>query len=228
MYNQNICLVGFSSEVGEIIKSALKSNHSIKTFDNSSAFLTYLNQHTTKVAVISYPPSNLIGTSLIKVIKDKYPATPVLFIGIEEISEVIEQILSTPLTDFLNMPFSQASLKARVNVFDTQKNNQFVSPAKILTAKGLKLDINAKQVSYCNKNIKMTPTEFTLLQYIVSNKGRVVSQENILSEVWNLPPDNSTKVVQVYVGYIREKLSAVNKDGKKVITTVPGFGYKID
>ena len=85
--------------------------------------------------------------------------------------------------------------------------------------------VKAKKVKRKGKQIQLTPQEFKLLQYLMSNKGRILTREMILSRIWLYSSDVETRVVDVYMGYLRKKVDSDNE--KKLLHSVRGFGYVI-
>jgi DNA-binding response OmpR family regulator len=81
------------------------------------------------------------------------------------------------------------------------------------------------EVSRAGKAIELTPQEFKILEYLLMNQGRVLTREMILSRLWRSNPDIETRVVDVYIGYLRKKIDAGAKN--KLIHSVRGFGYKL-
>ena len=96
---------------------------------------------------------------------------------------------------------------------------------KIIQVADLKLDLEKKQVSRNGKNIELTKKEYELLEYLMKNNGIVISREKIIETVWNYDFIGDTKIVDVFIRYLRSKID----DGydKKLINTVRGFGYVI-
>ena len=126
--------------------------------------------------------------------------------------------------DYLTKPFEIEELLARMRVIlrrKTQKTNQ----SKIIQVADLKLDLEKKQVSRNGKNIELTKKEYELLEYLMKNNGIVISREKIIETVWNYDFVGETKIVDVFIRYLRSKID----DGydKKLINTVRGFGYVI-
>jgi len=81
------------------------------------------------------------------------------------------------------------------------------------------------EVKRNSKQIQLTPQEFKLLQYLMSNKGRILTREMILSRIWLYSSDVETRVVDVYMGYLRKKIDS--DTDKKLLHSVRGFGYVI-
>jgi len=91
------------------------------------------------------------------------------------------------------------------------------------------LTINKRtfKVARNGKEISLSKKEFALLQYLVRNKNTVVSKDKIISHVWNYDADILPNTVEVYIGYLRNKIDKPFKDKPPIIYTVRGFGYKV-
>lgn len=125
--------------------------------------------------------------------------------------------------DYLTKPFAFDELLARIEALlrraDTPKD------PTILEVGDLRLDLAAKQAWRGERAIALTAKEFALLAYLMANAGSVVSRAKLLSNVWGLSFDPGTKVVDVYIRYLRRKID----DGslEPMIRTVRGFGYML-
>ena len=89
----------------------------------------------------------------------------------------------------------------------------------------LELDNQALEIKRAGKPIQLTPQEFKLLEYLMHNKDRILTREMILNRVWLYSQDIETRVVDVYMGYLRKKIDGDTK--KKLLHSVRGFGYII-
>jgi DNA-binding response OmpR family regulator len=126
--------------------------------------------------------------------------------------------------DYLTKPFAFGELLARIEAL-LRRGTEAGPAATILRVGDLSLDLAAKAVRRGERRIDLTPREFALLAYLMANAGTVVSRQNLLSNVWGMNFDPGTKVVDVYLRYLRLK---VDSDGDEpLIRTVRGFGYTI-
>jgi two-component system, OmpR family, response regulator len=124
--------------------------------------------------------------------------------------------------DYLTKPFAFGELIARIEAL-LRRKGETERGTTILRVADLSLDLTAKAVWRGQRQIDLTPKEFALLAYLMANAGTVVSRQNLLSNVWGLNFDPGTKVVDVYIRYLRLK---VDRDGDSpLIRTVRGFGY---
>lgn len=126
--------------------------------------------------------------------------------------------------DYLTKPFEIEELLARMRVI-LRRKSQAINQSKIIQVADLKLDLEKKQVTRNDKNIDLTKKEYELLEYLMKNNGIVISREKIIEAVWNYDFVGDTKIVDVFIRYLRSKID----DGydKKLINTVRGFGYVI-
>ncbi len=124
--------------------------------------------------------------------------------------------------DYLVKPFEFAELVARVNAIAKRKNNM-MQPTNKLVVGDLELNLDDKTVSRAGKKISLTTKEYQLLEYLIRNKGRVVTRHDIAKSVWDVQFDTGTNVIDVYVNFLRKK---IDKDFvTKFIHTQIGMGY---
>ncbi|KYG82744.1 response regulator transcription factor [Roseivirga echinicomitans] len=161
------------------------------------------------------------GLELCKQLRTEDIQTPILMLTALSSTENVVKGLNTGADDYLAKPFKFQELLARINALArrTQKfqNNQS------LTVGQLVLDKDAKTASRAGTEIKLTSTEYKLLEYIMKNSGKVLSRAELLKNVWDLHFDVGTNVVDVYVNYLRNKIDKGFE--VKMIQTVIGMGY---
>jgi DNA-binding response OmpR family regulator len=125
--------------------------------------------------------------------------------------------------DYMTKPFEIEELLARIRNALRKKNGS-VQP-KALSACGLILDVDKHEASVNGTPVELTKKEFDLLQYLLENKGIVLSRETLLEKVWGFDYAGETNAVDVYIRYLRGKIDEVY--GIKLIHTVRGVGYVI-
>ena len=123
--------------------------------------------------------------------------------------------------DYITKPFVADELLARIKT----KLRQDKLSDTTLKVGDLELDKQALEVRRGGKTIQLTPQEFKLLEYLMRNSGRLLTREMILNRVWFYSQDIETRVVDVYMGYLRKKID--NGSQKKLLHSVRGFGYMI-
>lgn len=146
---------------------------------------------------------------------------PILMLTALGTTEDVVKGLDAGADDYLTKPFKFKELLARVRAL-TRRSNLSLSSGK-LTIADLEVDLDTKAVTRGGKEINLTAKEFSLLEYFIRNKGKVLSRLDLLENVWELNFDLSSNVVDVYVNYLRNK---IDRDfDNKLIHTVIGMGY---
>ncbi len=123
--------------------------------------------------------------------------------------------------DYVTKPFSPKELVARVNAAFRRLQTQ-TEPQSILLSQHIRLDHKSRNVLVENNPLELTQMEFDLLATLMEHHGQVLSREQLLDRVWGTAYYGETRVVDVHVGHIRQKLN------DRFITTVRGIGYRFD
>ncbi|MEO6872987.1 MAG: response regulator transcription factor [Chthoniobacterales bacterium] len=126
--------------------------------------------------------------------------------------------------DYLTKPFAIAELMARVQAL-VRRSSRVAEPAS-LSAGDLTLDLLSRRVTRAGRELKLHAREFSLLEYLLRNHGRVVSKAMILGHVWDYSFDPTTNVVDVLVCRVRKKVE--RNFPTKLIRTVRGMGYILE
>ena len=164
---------------------------------------------------------NMTGEAVCTQLKKHYPQIPVLILTARDSTSDIVSGLNIGADDYMTKPFDAEELLARIKA---RLRSVGVSDAK-LSIDSLELDPNTMEAKRSGQPISLTPQEFKLLHYLMANQGRVLSREMILSRVWSYSPDVESRVVDIYIGYLRKKID--QGFPKKLIKSVRGFGYMV-
>ena len=132
--------------------------------------------------------------------------------------------LNTGADDYLVKPFAFAELLARIRALIRRPKSSLSS---VLEANDLTLDTLTFEVKRVGKQIKLSKKEYTLLKYLLRNKDKIITKDQIINHVWNYDADILPNTVEVYIGYLRNKIDKPFKNKKPLIQTIRGFGYKI-
>jgi DNA-binding response OmpR family regulator len=168
----------------------------------------------------------LPGRGGLEVLDSVHAAKPTLpVIVLTARGEVGDRIagLDAGAVDYLVKPFSMGELTARVRA---QLRAATHTPTTTVRSGDIEVDLITREVYRGGEQVRLSTTEFELLSYLLHNRGRVLSREELLSAVWGYEHDPGTNVVDVYVGYLRRKLG--NGERAAPIVTVRSVGYRLD
>lgn len=166
---------------------------------------------------ISLPDGN--GFEICRQIKENIDV-PVIFLTAKDEENDVVKGFNLGADDYIIKPFRNRELISRINNIFRRYNKD----VKEITIKNIKIDLEANRVYLKNEEIILTALEYKILVYLFQNKGKTVSREKILEQIWdlagNIVNDNT---LTVYIKRIRQKLKDEN-----VIKTVKGIGYRVD
>jgi two-component system, OmpR family, response regulator len=151
--------------------------------------------------------------------------TPILILTAKgEVDDKVEG-LNSGADDYLAKPFAFAELLARIKAL-TRRPKETLNPT--LKAGDLTLNSISYEVKRDSKTIDLSRTEFSLLEFLMRHKGKVLTKDQIINHVWEYDSDVLPNTVEVYIGYLRKKIDNAFPNLHPLIQTVRGFGYKIN
>ena len=158
-------------------------------------------------------------------IRETKPVVPILMLTALGTTDDKITGFDSGADDYLVKPFEFKELLARIKAL-TKRASGVIHTSALIKVAGLELDLDKKIANRDGKKIDLTAKEFTLLEFLMRNKGRVVSRAEIAEKVWDIRFDTGTNVVDVYVNILRKK---IDKDfPHKLINTRIGLGYSLD
>lgn len=208
-------------DLNSIIAQKLKSDgYSVDScFDGKEAMdiLSYTD-YDAVILDIMMPKAD--GYAVLRYLRSRGKTTPVLFLTAKD--SVADRVkgLDSGANDYLVKPFSFEELSARLRAM---MRVSFGQVQNILSVADLTLDCAAHVVKRGGKEISLSKKEYELLNYLMHNRGVVLSREKIEDHIWNFDYEGGTNVVDVYISYLRKKIDGGSE--KKLIHTVRGKGY---
>ncbi len=191
--------------------------------DNGDDGLHLALVETYDAAIVDLMLPGIDGLAIIKKMRDKGVNTPVLILSAKRsVDERVEGLIAGG-DDYLTKPFAFTELLARVHAL--VRRSSMATPARRLQVADLILDSFSRKVERAGKSIDLQPLEFSLLEYLMRNAGRVVSKTMIMENVWDYNFNPGTNVVESRICYLREKVD--KSFDRKLIHTVRGVGYVV-
>lgn len=150
--------------------------------------------------------------------------TPILILTARGSTQEKVTGLNSGADDYLAKPFAFTELLARIKALSRRPMKTLES---VLKVGDLSLDTISTKVERAGKEIRLSKKEYALLEYMLRHSGKVLSKDQIIAHVWDYDADVLPNTVEVYIGYLRNKIDKPFKNSKKLIHTLRGFGYKI-
>jgi len=206
----------------DYLKNILTNNGFVtQPFSKGSEAINFLESHQTDLVILDLTLPDMTGEAVCMEIRKLLPGLPIIMLTAKiSVNEKIEGF-NLGADDYITKPFIPDEFLARVRARLRDKNGG----QNILQVGDLELDKSKIEVMRAGRVIKLRPTEFKLLEFLMSNPGTVLSREMILNRVWSYGLEIESRVVDVYMGYLRKKIDASTT--KKLIHSVRGFGYTI-
>ncbi|MES2308581.1 MAG: response regulator [Verrucomicrobiota bacterium] len=162
------------------------------------------------------------GLEVLRRIREWSPV-PILVLSVHDQEKDKIQALDLGANDYVNKPFSTGELLARLRVLLRQSLPGETKNSVFKIGK-LEVDLAKRHVILDDKKIKLTATEYTLLRILISNAGKIVTQKQLLREIWGPNSEEQGQYLRVYVNYLRKK---IDPDGLGLINTEPRVGYRL-
>ena len=182
--------------------------------------LLYAKTYEYDAIILDLMLSQKDGLEVLSDLRAREIHAPVMLLTARDSIESKVQGFELGADDYLTKPFDLRELVARIRALLRRTRE---TPSAILTADDLTLDPAARTVKRGNREVRLTAREFSLLEYFMRRKNRVMTRAQIMEYVWPGGFDGSSNIVDVYVNYLRAKID--QGDERKLIQTVWGVGY---
>ncbi len=191
-----------------IVKIFERNNYSVDAVYNGEDALNFIESGNYDVAVLDIMMPKTDGLTVLKTIREKGNAIPVIMLTAK--SEIEDRVfgLDSGANDYLSKPFDSRELLARIRAL-TRGKTETDSKLKV---GNISLDRTTFELSSLTGEYRLTNKEFQLLEYFMQNPKRVLSTEQIMEKVWGYDSDAEINVVWVYISYLRKKLSSLGAD----------------
>ena len=227
MYNILVC--DDDKEIVKAIEIYLsEEGYNVLKAKNGKKALDILKNNQVHLAILDIMMPEMDGMEVLEKIREK-DSIPVIMLSAKSEDEDKINGLNLGADDYITKPFNSAELIARVNA----NIRRYTSLGTIENSKttyktgDLVLNDDLKSVSANGKDIKLTATEYNILKFLLKNKGKVFSIEEIYKSVWNEECYGAENIIAVHIRHIREKIE-INPKEPKYLKVIWGIGYKIE
>ena len=207
---------------GFIAKGLKEEQYAVDVALNAPEALLNLSVYGYDLIITDIMMPGMNGFELIRKIRDAGKKVPILILTAKD--SVDDKIfgLDSGADDYLTKPFAFAELLARIRALQ-RRPSTFVEKLEVAD---LLLDPVAHTVTRNGKKIDLTPKEYSLLEFMLRNKGRVVTRTTIIEHVWDMQFDSDTNLVDVFISYLRKKIEP--RGSTPLLHSVRGVGYILE
>ena len=220
-----ILLVEDEPSISNFLKEGLEEEgFAVDVADNGKAGLELAldNLEEYDTIILDWMLPGMSGIEICRNIRKESQAVPVIFLTARDTTDDAVFGLEAGANDYIRKPFAFDELLARIRVLMRGKTgeNSVFGYADII------LDVDSHRVTKAGVNVELTQKEFTLLEFLLRNKGKVSRRTRIIEKVWDIHFDYDTSVIDVYINALRKKLD--DKNSESFIETIRGVGYRIN
>ena len=216
-----LLVVEDEKKLNELITKKLKKEYYgvDSCFDGEEA-IRYVEGTEYDAVILDIMLPKLDGFEVIKRIRTKKNKVPILLLTARDNIDDKVKGLDYGADDYLVKPFIFEELMARIRVLLRRNSG---NADNVVTIANLKVDLDAKTVFRDDLLIKLSGREYSILEYLIRNKGKILSRERIEDHIWNYDYEGGTNVIDVYIRYLRKKID--DNYTPKLIHTIRGLGY---
>ena len=206
-----------------IVKTLKKEKYGVDSCFDGEEALDYIFSVEYDIILLDIMLPKKDGFEVLKSMRKKGIKTPVLFLTARDQIEDRVRGLDLGADDYLVKPFAFEELLARIRVLLRKNSSSGEDNGNVLKIANLTVDCNKHEVFRDDILIKLSAKEFSILEYMMRNKGRVVSKEKIEEHVWDFDYEGGSNIVEVYIKFLRKKID--NDFSPKLIHTIRRVGY---
>jgi DNA-binding response OmpR family regulator len=218
-----ILVVEDEKRIADFLSRGLESaGYAVDVAHDGSRAVELVHAAEYDLAILDLALPDMDGLSVLQKIRNRKASPPVLILSARGAVDERVKGLEGGADDYLVKPFAFVELLARVRVLLRRGQP---TPERLQVG-DLMLDCIRRKVTRAGENIELAPKEFSILEYLMRNRGRPLSRTMIVEHVWDMDYDGLTNIVDVYIRHLRSKID--DKWPQKMIQTVRGIGYLLE
>lgn len=220
-----ILIVDDEAQLRKLLTLTLEaSGYKVVEARNGQEAVSFAATHRPELIILDLGLPDIKGQEALRLIRE-WSEIPVIILSVQDDSETIVEALTAGADDYMTKPFDANELMARVKVC-LRRSLKKDHEQTVFEIKHLKVDLASRLVFKNNEEIKLTSTEYDLLKYFIKNTNKVLTNRQILKEVWGPGSVEQAQYPRVYVRYLRAKIEN-DPNRPELILTEPGVGYRL-
>lgn len=207
---------------GFLRRGLAEHGYAVDLADSAEVAIDLVSEDIYDVLIVDIMLPGMDGLDFIELSRERGVSTPVLILSARRSVDDRVVGLRRGGDDYLTKPFALAELLARVEAL-LRRSGPSPGEVSVLVVDDLRVDLYRHEVQRGERTVDLSPREFSILEYLCRNQGRVVTRTMILDHVWNMRFDPKTNVVDVYIHRLRDKID--RPGSRPLINTIRGIGY---
>jgi heavy metal response regulator len=218
-----VLVVEDEKRIADFLSRGLESaGYAVDVAGTGSAALDHVHATEYDLVILDLGLPDMDGLQVLQKVRNRKTSPPVLILSARDAVDDRVKGLELGADDYLVKPFAFVELLARVRALLRRGQP---TPERLQVG-DLTLDCIRRKVTRSAENIELAPKEFSILEYLMRNRGRPLSRTMIVEHVWDMDYDGLTNIVDVYIRHLRSKID--DRFAVKMIQTVRGIGYMLD
>jgi two-component system KDP operon response regulator KdpE len=217
-------IIDDEKQIRRLLRIALEqAGHQVEEAETGQAGLAEIVQRRPDIVLLDLGLPDIEGINVLRRLRE-WSDVPVLILSVRDDPDEKVAALDAGADDYVTKPFDTAELLARVRVVQRRSLKELGEP--VFKSGPLCVDFAARQVKMDGDEIRLTPTEYSLLRVLVQNAGKVVTHRQLLRTVWGEKAESQAQYLRVYVTHLRKKLEP-DDNAPRLIRTEVGIGYRL-
>jgi len=223
--NTKILVIDDEKSIRRFLELSLEAQqYSVLLASTGQDGIQFCKDYHPDVVILDLGLPDLSGLAVLTQIR-MISSVPVIILTVQNSDQEKETLLDAGADDYLTKPFSMTELLARIRV--ALRHSVNLKETTIYQNGALKIDFNTRTVTIDQAPIKLTKTEFDLLKILVKYAGKLVTQNQLLKEVWGTYAYEHSHYLRIYISQLRRKLE-IQSNMQNLIITEQGVGYRLD
>lgn len=219
-----VLVIDDEASVRNVVRMALKNaGHNVAEAATGAEGINKAASFHPNLVILDLGLPDINGREVLKQLRT-WTAIPVIVLTVTDDEKTKVALLDAGADDYLTKPFGPEELQARIRV--VLRHTGLIEATPIFESGSLKVDLNKKTVFVSVNPVKLTGTEYAVLSRLVRDHGKVVSQIQLLKEIWGTTAKDQSHYLRIYINQLRKKIE-VNPSEPKHILTEPGVGYRL-
>jgi two-component system OmpR family response regulator len=220
----SILVVDDEAGVRDLLCDALRlSGHEPESAGDGDEALALFQRRSFDLCIVDINMPTMDGFAFVETVRQHEDHTPILLLSARDAAPDVTRGLRVGADDYVRKPFGLEELLLRVEAI-LRRSGGDADEEQVYRCGPLTMNLDRHEVTYGDETLEMSATEFHLLEVLMARKGRLLTREQLLRDVWGIDFDSETSVLDTYISYLRKK---VHREGFSPIVTVRGVGYKL-